>query len=57
MTIFRSLSSDDSDMIRVICIQNISMLCKRFNKEDNQRLLVAHIKSLATDKSWRVRLT
>lgn len=57
MPIFKQLTSDEQDAIRVICIESLIPIVRYLTKEDNQRYILPILLTLSEDKSWKVRLT
>ena len=52
---FKSLALDDSDSVRILCLESLVELCKVFNDEENKAHIIPIVITLTGDKSWRVR--
>lgn len=52
---FKTLALDDSDSVRILCIESLVNLSKVFNDEENKVHIIPIIITLTGDKSWRVR--
>jgi serine/threonine-protein phosphatase 2A regulatory subunit A len=57
MPIFKQLTGDEQDTIRVVCIESLIPIVRYLTKEDNQRYILPILLALSEDKSWKVRLT
>lgn len=57
LPIFKQLTGDEQDAIRVICIESLIPIVRFLSKEDNQRHILTILLALCEDKSWKVRLT
>jgi serine/threonine-protein phosphatase 2A regulatory subunit A len=53
---FKNLALDDSDSVRIICIESLVDLARVLNDEDNKSNLIPIIIQLTGDKSWKVKL-
>lgn len=56
LPIFRQLSSDEQDAIRVLCIESLIPLAASLNKQDNCTFTLGSLLAAGEDKSWKVRL-
>jgi len=54
--VFRQLSQDEQDMIRVLCLEQIIPIAKYLTKEENEIHLLNTLLAAGEDKSWKVRL-
>lgn len=54
--LFRKLSQDDQDSVRVICLHSLKQIVKLLNKDENKTHMLPVIIAATEDKSWRVRL-
>eukprot|EP00824_Muranothrix_gubernata_P008478 TRINITY_DN2090_c0_g1_i3.p1 TRINITY_DN2090_c0_g1~~TRINITY_DN2090_c0_g1_i3.p1 ORF type:complete len:514 (-),score=68.91 TRINITY_DN2090_c0_g1_i3:23-1531(-) len=54
--VFKSLSGDEQDQVRVLCISSLISLAKCLTKEENQRFTLTILLAAGEDKSWQVRL-
>lgn len=54
--IFRLLSQDEQDTIRVLCLESLIPLAKFLTKEENQIHTIGTLLAAGVDKSWKVRL-
>ena len=52
---FKTLALDDSDSVRILCLESLVELCKIFNDEENKAHIIPIVITLTGDKSWRVR--
>lgn len=52
---FKQLTLDDSDSVRILCIESLVDLCGVFNDEENKMHVIPIIIQLTGDKSWRVK--
>jgi serine/threonine-protein phosphatase 2A regulatory subunit A len=55
--IYKQLTADEQDAIRVVCIESLIAIVRYLTKEDNQRYILPILLTLTEDKSWKVRLT
>ena len=53
---FKILAIDDSDSVRIICMESIIDIAKCLNSEENKSHLIPIIIQLTGDKSWKVKL-
>lgn len=53
---FKNLALDDSDSVRIICIESLVDLAEVLNDEENKSHLIPIIIQLTGDKSWKVKL-
>jgi len=53
---FKILAIDDSDSVRIICMESLIDIAKCLTVEENKALLIPIIIQLTGDKSWKVRL-
>lgn len=56
MPIFRQLSSDDQDNIRVLCLEQLIPLAGNLTREENQMHTLGTLLAAGEDRSWKVRL-
>jgi len=56
MPIFRQLSQDDQDAIRVLCLESLIPMAGYLTKEENQVHTLGTLLAAGEDKSWKVRL-
>jgi serine/threonine-protein phosphatase 2A regulatory subunit A len=56
LPIFRQLSQDEQDAIRVMCLESLIPLAKSLTKEENQIHTLGTLLAAGEDKSWKVRL-
>lgn len=56
LPVFRQLSSDEQDAIRVLCIESLIPLAAYMSKEENNIHVLGSILAAGEDKSWKVRL-
>jgi len=56
MPIFRQLSQDDQDAIRVMCLESLIPMAGYLSKEENQVHTLGTLLAAGEDKSWKVRL-
>jgi serine/threonine-protein phosphatase 2A regulatory subunit A len=56
MPIFRQLSQDDQDAIRVLCLESLILMAGSLSKEENQVHTLGTLLAAGEDKSWKVRL-
>lgn len=56
MPIFRQLSQDDQDAIRVLCLESLIPMAGYLSKEENQVHTLGTLLAAGEDKSWKVRL-
>lgn len=52
---YKALALDDSDSVRILCIESLIQLSKVFNEEENKAHIIPIVITLTGDKSWRVR--
>ena len=57
LPIFRRLTQDEQDAIRIICIESLIPLAGYLSKEENQVNTLGAILAAGEDKNWKVRLT
>lgn len=55
LTLFNELANDDQDSVRLLTIEILVAIAKRFDVQKNRDTLLEPLKSLARDKAWRVR--
>lgn len=53
--VFRKLSSDDQDSVRLLTVEALITMAEALNDDECQNYLGATMKSMVADKSWRVR--
>ena len=56
LPIFRQLSQDDQDAIRVLCIESLISIAGCLTKEENRVHTLGSLLNAGEDKSWKVRL-
>jgi serine/threonine-protein phosphatase 2A regulatory subunit A len=56
LPIFRQLSQDDQDAIRVLCIEALIPMAGHLSKEENRVHTLGSLLNAGEDKSWKVRL-
>ena len=56
MPVFRQLSQDEQDAIRVLCLEQLIPMAKYLSKEENQIHTLGTLLAAGEDKSWKVRL-
>ena len=56
LPIFRQLSQDDQDAIRVLCIEALIPMAGHLTKEENRVHTLGSLLNAGEDKSWKVRL-
>lgn len=54
---FRQLSQDEQDTIRVLCLESLIPLAEHLTKEENQIHTLGTLLAAGEDKSWKVRLS
>lgn len=55
LPIYRQLSQDEQDTIRVMCLKSLIPMAKFLSKEENQIHTLGTLLAAGEDKSWRVR--
>lgn len=53
---FKILAIDDSDSVRIICMESLIDIAKCLNSDENKSHLIPIIIQLTGDKSWKVKL-
>ena len=56
LPLFRQLSQDEQDQIRVLCLESFIPMAKYLTKEENQVHTLGTLVATGEDKSWKVRL-
>jgi serine/threonine-protein phosphatase 2A regulatory subunit A len=56
LPVFRQLSQDDQDPVRVLCLDSLVKIARILSKEDNRVHTVPVCLAAGEDKSWKVRL-
>ena len=56
LPIFRQLSTDEQDAIRVLCLESLIYMAHSLTKEENQVHTLGTLLAAGEDKSWKVRL-
>jgi serine/threonine-protein phosphatase 2A regulatory subunit A len=56
LPIFRQLSQDEQDAIRVMCLESLIPMADYLTKEENQIHTLGTLLAAGEDKSWKVRL-
>ena len=54
--ILKTLSNDDQDSVRVLCIDSIVLMSKVFTKELNKGNIIPILIQMIRDKAWKVRI-
>ena len=52
---YRKLSSDDQDSVRLLTVEDLIAIAKQFSGAEVKEQLLLQIRQSAQDKSWRVR--
>jgi serine/threonine-protein phosphatase 2A regulatory subunit A len=55
LPLFAGLAADDQDSVRHLTVLDLIAIAERLNPQEIQELLGTGIRSLWSDKSWRVR--
>lgn len=55
MPVFKNLTSDDQDQVRILCIESLIKISKNFTKDLNKNHMIPILIQLTRDKAWRVR--
>ena len=53
--LYRKLSSDDQDSVRLLTVQDLIAISEILDHEETKNYLLPSIRSAVSDKSWRVR--
>lgn len=53
--LYRKLSSDDQDSVRLLTVQDLIAIAEVLDHEETKNYLLPSIRSAVQDKSWRVR--
>lgn len=53
--LYRKLSSDDQDSVRLLTVQDLIAIAESLDHEESKNYLLPSIRSAVQDKSWRVR--
>lgn len=56
ITIFKQLSADEQDSVKVLCLDSLKQIAKLLNKEENKTHTLPIIIGATEDKSWKIRL-
>lgn len=56
MPIFKQLSGDDQDSVRILCLESLKRLAKVMTKDENKAHALPILIAVTEDKSWKVRL-
>ena len=56
LPVFRELSQDEQDNIRVLCVESLIPIAKYLSKDENQMHTLGILLAAGEDKSWKVRL-
>ena len=56
MPVFRQLSQDEQDNIRVMCLESLAEIARHLSTEENQVHTLGLLLAAGEDKSWKVRL-
>lgn len=54
--IFKQLSADEQDSVKVLCLDSLKQIAKLLNKEENKTHTLPIIIAATEDKSWKIRL-
>lgn len=54
--IFKQLSSDEQDSVRVLCLDSLNLIAKTLNRDENRTHSLPIIIAATEDKSWKIRL-
>lgn len=54
--IFKQLSGDEQDSVKVLCLNNLKQIAMLLTKEENKTLTLPIIIGATEDKSWKIRL-
>ena len=55
MAMFKKLTNDDLDTVRILCIESLVKISKTLTKDLNKKHLTAVLIQMARDKAWKVR--
>lgn len=56
MPVFRQLSQDDQDPVRVLCLDSLIKIARILSKDDNRVHTVPVCLAAGEDKSWKIRI-
>lgn len=52
---FKVLAIDDSDSVRIVCLESLVAIARCLNVEENKQNIIPIVIQLTGDKSWRVK--
>lgn len=52
---FVSLAQDDQDSVRLLTVESMIAIAEMFTEEESKQYLLGTLRTLYSDKSWRVR--
>lgn len=55
LPLYRKLSSDDQDSVRLLTIPDLIAISNNLNPEETKEHMLESIRNAVADKSWRVR--
>ena len=55
LPMYRKLSSDDQDSVRLLTVEDLIVIAKHFSGAEVKEQLLPQIRQSVSDKSWRVR--
>lgn len=57
LPIFKELSTDDQDSVRLLAIENCGTIGEMLNEQENSQHVLPLVRTSMDDRSWRVRFT
>ncbi|RHY41816.1 hypothetical protein DYB34_009240 [Aphanomyces astaci] len=57
LPLFKSLTVDDQDSVRLLAIENCAVIAKLLNEDENLSHILPVVRSSCEDRSWRVRFS
>lgn len=57
LPLFRSLTTDDQDSVRLLAIENCAAIAQLLTPEENAQHILPIVRSSVEDRSWRVRFS
>lgn len=57
LPLFRSLTTDDQDSVRLLAIENCAAIAQLLSPEENAQHVLPIVRSSVEDRSWRVRFS
>lgn len=57
LPLFRALTTDDQDSVRLLAIENCSAIAQLLSPEENAQHVLPIVRSSVEDRSWRVRFS